>query len=207
MVELSPDGITVVDLSVKILMSNSRMSEMRGYATAAELLQHDYIEMPAPEERQSATDSVSSIIEFGGINNMEFEFMALDGSRFAAEAGIKLIPNVEGQPQEMPANIRDISERRLVEREIQKMTEDLSLINALNSAANRGDGAEEIVSSAAIDLKAAFKCVSATVIWPVNGSLLMQTVVASSKINLVERLTGIIGRRLAEKSALKKNVA
>jgi len=57
---------------------------------------------------------------------------------------------------------RDITERKQAEEETRKKTEDLALINTLNSAVNRGDSLTELLQLLARETKRIFSCYGAT---------------------------------------------
>ena len=55
------------------------------------------------------------------------------------------------------------AERKRAEEEVQERTEDLALINSVNSAINRGDTTEEIIQLLSRKVEKVFSCKRATV--------------------------------------------
>ncbi|HQT91699.1 MAG TPA: histidine kinase, partial [Candidatus Kryptobacter bacterium] len=89
---------------------------------------------------------------------------------------------------------RDITERKRADEEIKRKTEDLSLLNALHSAANRGASLRDIIALVAEGTKRIFSTKGATIYFPDKDgeSLIMQNITASTdQVQWIEQLTGM----------------
>lgn len=88
----------------------------------------------------------------------------------------------------------DITERKQAEEETRQKTEDLTLINALNDAVNRGDSLLEILQLLARETKRIFSCHGATayLLSEDREHLVMQSLtLAPAMISRVEKLIGM----------------
>ena len=86
-----------------------------------------------------------------------------DGTRVALEVANMALKDDEGKWIGIVGVIRDITERKRAEEQIKQRTEDLSLVNAINSAANCGESLEKICSILAKQTRQVFNGNGATV--------------------------------------------
>jgi signal transduction histidine kinase len=64
-------------------------------------------------------------LQEGSIKNVEFVFLKRDGKRFVAELNAILIRDSQGNPRNIVAFTRDITERKRIEKELQDRNEEL----------------------------------------------------------------------------------
>jgi PAS domain S-box-containing protein len=129
LIEQAQDGV-VINVDNRIRFGNNRFFEMHGY-TREELIGQSFAQLIAPEEhdrvkeisqRRFEGENVPAIYEITGLKK--------DGSRINIEVNANLT-SYEGQPA-IVTLVRDITERKRVERELQaSLEEKVQLIREL----------------------------------------------------------------------------
>lgn len=223
LLELLPDGTVAVDLTGKLLYANSQAARMHGFDSVEKMVAANMLDFVVPEERRRAADTLKEMAsrgKAGKIENEEFTFLRKDGSRFPAEVNAAPAAAADGRPMVI-STIRDISERKLVEDEMQRMADDLSLISLLNDASNRGDSIYNMLELMTREMRAMFGCSAAGVcLMSDDGAdLCMRSfLIPPARLNLLERVVaaklknmnirvklepGLIHARLMEQTQVK----
>jgi PAS domain S-box-containing protein len=112
------DGFVSVDMDGRLMEFNGTFQEMLGY-TAQELRRLTCRDL-APEKWHAAEVAIvdSQVLQRGYSDVYEKEYRRKDGTVFPIEMRTTLIRNGAGQPAGMWAIIRDITERKKLEREV-----------------------------------------------------------------------------------------
>ncbi|MDD5224712.1 MAG: PAS domain S-box protein [bacterium] len=118
LVHTSPDAIIVTDLQGRVIEASQKNLELTGYQHTRELVGSDGFKGIAPEDREKAAKVYQKILKNGFARNVEYSLMRKDGSRFLGEVNATLLKDTEGNPQSILAVIRDITERKRLEKEI-----------------------------------------------------------------------------------------
>ncbi len=118
LLSISPDGVTITDLEGRVTYTSPRALEMHGLESADEVLGMSAFEMIAPEDRERALANLEKTLREGYARDMEYSLLRKDGTRFTAELNAALIRDANGAPKAFVAFVRDISERRRLEREL-----------------------------------------------------------------------------------------
>jgi PAS domain S-box-containing protein len=124
-IESAPDGLLVADGAGRITMVNARMLALFGY-TEAELVGQP-IELLVPESvRQHHPALRTQFMETGGSREMGGKGYSLkgrrkDGSLFPVEVGLSKLPAVGGREASACASVRDVTDRKLLEEEMQRV--------------------------------------------------------------------------------------
>lgn len=124
-VETSPDAITMTDLSSKVLLFNEQAVKMYGASSPEDMigkLAFDYI---VPEERAKAQEYALKTLETGSVRNIEYTLQLRDGTRIPVELSASVIRDGGGNPEAFVAVVRDISDRKGMEEELQRVREEL----------------------------------------------------------------------------------
>jgi len=126
------DGFSRTDMQGTIKEFNSCFRNMLGY-TEEELLKLTYKDI-TPEHWQGYEQRIiyNQVIPHGYSNVYEKEFRKKDGTVFPVELRISLIRDEKGKPDGMWAVVRDITDRKHAEEELEKM------IDRFNLAAHSG---------------------------------------------------------------------
>lgn len=145
----SPDDITITDLEGKILMISPAAKEMFGYESDFD----DFIGMQLlsfiiPEDVERAKENIERMFKGGALKSNEYRGRRKDQSLFDIEVNSRLIYNAEGDPTKIVFIVRDISDRKFAEGEIQKLLKQLeiekntaelnSITDSLTGLFNRG---------------------------------------------------------------------
>ena len=119
----SPDDITITDLEGKVLVASAKAATMFGYTDVNEILGRPIIDFLAPEEREKAGYNIS--LMFKGVLTGPGEYLGLrkDGSQVDIEANGEFIRDCNGEPVKIVFIVRDISQRKFIERTLRESEE------------------------------------------------------------------------------------
>jgi len=106
-----------------------------------------------PDDRQDVLKRTGHADQINAPFNMEYRMITRDGRVVWVHDQVTLVHDSKGQPIYWQGIMLDVTERRQMERDIQLRTEDLSLINTLNEAANLGKSINDLVIILAKELK------------------------------------------------------
>lgn len=122
LVETSPDSITLIDLSGKVLFCNEKAAVLHGF-TVAEVIGQNFFDFIALEDRSRAAVNLQSTLLTGKNNGIEYTFMKKDSTCFLGELNTSVITDTKGEPKAIIGITRDITERKKNEEEISKAYE------------------------------------------------------------------------------------
>jgi PAS domain S-box-containing protein len=126
MFETIPDGITVIDTDGKIMQTNKAAAHMYGYDNKEELIRQEIFEFIVTQEhtrvmkimRQSLKEGYSGV-------PIEVQQVRKDGSEFLAEINGAVLKDVHGNSTGFITIMKDITERKRMERELYERNEKL----------------------------------------------------------------------------------
>ncbi len=136
----SPDDITITDLEARILMVSPAAKKIFGYPAdyqgfeGTHLL--DYI---VPEDAERARANILHMYQGGTTIPNEYRGIRRDGTLFDIEVNSGFIRNAEGQPVKMVFIVRNISERKQTEQQIQKLVQQLEIERNAAQLSSRTD--------------------------------------------------------------------
>jgi len=121
------DGFARTDMQGTIKEFNSCFRDMLGY-TEGELLQLTYQDI-TPEDWHGYEKRIvnNQVIPYGYSNVFEKEYRKKDGTVFPVEIRISAIRNEQGKPDGMWAVVRDITDRKRSENELERMIDRFNL--------------------------------------------------------------------------------
>ena len=119
----SPDAITVSDLKGRIIDVSQRAIELAGAKSADELIGKNSFELLAPEDRERAMQNLLKTLNTGFIQDVEYYFLRLDGSKYLGEINASVIKDAEGKPKAFIGTVRDITKRKEAEKALKKSEE------------------------------------------------------------------------------------
>ncbi|MFW9831848.1 MAG: PAS domain S-box protein, partial [Candidatus Thorarchaeota archaeon] len=140
LVETSPDAITLSDPEGNIILVNDRTVRLLGYNSQEELIGLNCFDFMVPEERNRAIQDSQGISEHKAATPQQYILTRKDNSTFPSEISTSLLTNSNGIPIGFIFVIRDISQRKKAEQELEEakaqaefftdlMAHDLSNIN------------------------------------------------------------------------------
>lgn len=160
LVKASPEAVTATDLEGNITFVSPKTLQLHGFKRAEDLLGESVFLLIAPEYHDLAMANLQKTLNKGWIENVQYELLRADGTKFAGELSTALIRDVEEKPMMFIATTRDITERKRAEEErnrllkaIEVSSEGISILDSnrefvyVNAAFSRIHGykAEELM--------------------------------------------------------------
>ncbi|MFW9903347.1 MAG: PAS domain S-box protein [Candidatus Thorarchaeota archaeon] len=130
LIELSPDAITLTDLDFNIIAVNQQAIKMSNANIAEELIGKNAADLIYPEDREIALVNTQKALEGEMISNIEYRLIKLDGTVYPVEMSATMITDLNGNPFAFISIVRDITERKIAEMELQAKS------NAMDSSIN-----------------------------------------------------------------------
>ena len=140
--EQSADAVFILDLQGRHVEANQRASEMLGYSHE-ELLQLTARDVSA--EESESMNKLSILLEGQVVQAYERRFRRKDGTLIEVEPHVTLLRDQNGQPFRIQSIVRDISERKQAEREIQNRSKELSTLYELSRALAEANDLEKVL--------------------------------------------------------------
>jgi PAS domain S-box-containing protein len=136
--ELAPDGLMVADEQGVIRLANAQCEKLFGY-TRDELINQP-VEMLVPAEVRSRHPAMRASFHRAGDaramgEGRELHGQRKDGSLFPVEIGLSPLPARQGQGAQVAVSIRDVTERKQAEAELNKRAAELKRTNFLADSA------------------------------------------------------------------------
>ena len=130
LVQVSPDAISLMTLTGKILFCNPQLAQLHGYTRAEDLIGFAVMDLLVPADRARVTTLLRELLKTGQISAQEFSLVRKDGTPFPAELRLSIIRTPNQVDSTVIVVTRDISERKHVEAQQQLQA------TALQAAAN-----------------------------------------------------------------------
>ncbi|MBU1750031.1 MAG: PAS domain S-box protein, partial [Chloroflexi bacterium] len=193
-VETANEGIWLIDQDSRTSFVNQKMADMLGY-TVAEMLGQALFDFMDDEGRVIAEANVERR-KRGIAEQHDFKFQRQDGTAMWAILGTSPIFDADGHYAGALAMVSDITARKQAEEQLQQQTADLSLINALNHAANQGASRPDILDLLSRETKKMFACHGATVYLLTEDQEYLVVQNLNLPPALVRRIEKLIGMRI-----------
>lgn len=126
LVETSPDGILLLDLSGKILIVNQQLLKLYG-GDAQDLIGQSGPDFLAPEEQPRAWEALARMPHSKSVRSEVYRVPRQDGSTYPAAISATLIQDSSGRPQAVLNVIRDITKEQRMEKALQQRNLELEL--------------------------------------------------------------------------------
>lgn len=128
MFEAVTDGILVIDLNGVITEVNQRAVEMHGYKSKGELFGKSAFRLVAPHDHERILAHIRKAIKEGKAEGAECTLLKANGDQFPAELNTSILSDSSGQPVAHITTVRDITERKRMEKELQQAKEQFQLL-------------------------------------------------------------------------------
>lgn len=125
LVETSPDAIILTDLDGVIIICNQQAALLYGCVNINELLERSIFKFIADEDKQRAYENMGTVLKEGAIKNVEYTLLRKSGARYPAELSTAVVSDPKNKPKAFIYIIRDITERKVMEREREKLQQKL----------------------------------------------------------------------------------
>jgi len=123
MFETMSDGIAVTDIFGNIAEANDALIRLHGYSQKGELIWKRALDVVAEKDRAKAAEDIGKAIGEGDTALAKYALMTKDGGEVEVEASASLLRDGSGNPAGLVAVMRDITERKKIERELQESEE------------------------------------------------------------------------------------
>ncbi|HMA64724.1 MAG TPA: PAS domain S-box protein, partial [Chitinispirillaceae bacterium] len=114
-VETSPDIILVMDLSANILIGNMRAATL--FDITESVLVENLRSFLHQSEQENFKHILDSVIRVGRIHNVDCIMLKKDGRSFNAEISLSLLKTAKGDPKNIMAIIKDVTDLKSAEIE------------------------------------------------------------------------------------------
>ncbi|HEY5502118.1 MAG TPA: PAS domain S-box protein [Candidatus Anoxymicrobiaceae bacterium] len=121
----SPDAVAVTDLEFKVQMVSDKAIEQQRASSADELIGMKALDFIHPDEREFALSNASSTSDSGVSEPQDFLMTRLDGTTFTGEVIASVLRDADGVPKAYITTVRDITERKMAEHELQVLNNEL----------------------------------------------------------------------------------
>ncbi len=124
-IESSPDAITITDLTGIIVDCNQAAVSLGGFSSKEELIGKSGFILMAEEDHQKAMENYKITAEKGFLRNVPYTLVKKDGHEFPAELSTSVLKDGSGNPVSFVAVVRDITERKKMQGELEKYSQQL----------------------------------------------------------------------------------
>jgi PAS domain S-box-containing protein len=118
LVETSPDAVVQTDLEGRIVALNQRALSFYGVDDARGMIGKNSFDLIEPGQRQRAGETMRKVLEEGRAFDIEYQLAKADGTYYHAELSSSLVRDGEGNPTGFIGVIRDVSDRKEVEKKL-----------------------------------------------------------------------------------------
>jgi len=185
--QTTSDGFWIVDTNGRFKEVNQAYCSMSGYSRE-EILSMGVLDVEALETGDETRGRIERI-QTRGHDRFETRHRRKDGSLFDVDVSVNLLENTGL----FICFCRDITERKLAEREIQQRNKDLTLITALNDAANREEELESVVQTFAQATSDMFGARNTTLYLLSHDEQYLEMYSSALSRQTVERIEQLIG--------------
>ncbi len=111
LVEISPDGVVLVDPEGNIIFSNQQLAVLLGAEGNQLLIGKNVRDFLSPATRQTVAEAVAGKFSGNNINKSNYQIQKLNGEIIPAEANVRALRDKDGTAVAYIGIIRDISDR------------------------------------------------------------------------------------------------
>ncbi len=119
LVEISPEAIALIDLSETIIMVNQQAVQLYGADTPAALVGKNAMEVISPADRKRAYENIKRTLK-EPLRDIRYDLVKSNGTHLSVEINSSVINNRQGQPMAVMLVLRDVSEKKVVERALKE---------------------------------------------------------------------------------------
>jgi PAS domain S-box-containing protein len=120
----SIDGVIVVDFEGNIVDINEAVLKKQGIGHKGDMIGKKGLEFIAPEDREKLLAAMKEVREKGYIEGVEYSIVGKDDRRIPVEANAVAMKDEDGKPIGVVIIVRDVTERKEVEKSLRKSEEE-----------------------------------------------------------------------------------
>ena len=122
------DDITIADMDGHIIDMNEAGLRMSGYSRKQDIIGRNGLDFIAEEDRARAIEDLTKqLTRKAGSTLSHYTLVDKDGNRFDAEVSASTLPDINGNPAGFISVVRDITERKNIEKALRDSEEKLRL--------------------------------------------------------------------------------
>jgi len=137
-VETSPDIILVMDLSANILIGNMRAATL--FDITESVMVENLRSFLHQSEQENLKRILDSVIRIGRIHNVDCIMLKKDGRSFNAEISLSLLKTGSGEPKNIMAIIKDVTDLKSAEIEKARFEEQFRTIYKMEAVGQLAGG-------------------------------------------------------------------
>ncbi|MGV8138200.1 MAG: PAS domain S-box protein [Mangrovibacterium sp.] len=118
LLDASPEGILIINLSGHISEVSGITPEIFGMESKQELIGRHFLYFVHKESRQKVRSVIEKTMIEGLEQDVEFFLTKANGKQFVGEVSTTLIQETNGMPRSFMAIVRDISQRKEIEKQL-----------------------------------------------------------------------------------------
>ena len=121
LVETSPDGIALIDEYTNFMALNQQFAEIFGYRDPQDFLDNGMtgFKLGQEEDKLRMLEDIAQTIQKGSVSQREYIARRKNGSFFPVEVSASKIPDKDGQPCLFVIVLRDITQRKKTQQELE----------------------------------------------------------------------------------------
>ncbi|MBI4331846.1 MAG: PAS domain S-box protein [Chloroflexi bacterium] len=123
LITASPDGISVTGANGLINYASPRVAQLFGYQDVSEIVGASPLDSVIPEDRERARLNIGKILRGDYIGHNQYRLLRKDGTWFWGEINSAVIKDDKANPTGFIAIIRDITERKRIEKALEESEE------------------------------------------------------------------------------------
>jgi PAS domain S-box-containing protein len=123
-----PDLIVVLNFEGNILTISDTIQEMYGTNNKEDFIGKSIVDLVVSEDRESLKNDLLKTLEIGYLKMAEYTFQGKNGSTFLGELSLSVAYDKKKEKQYFLGNIRDITNQKSLENELQESKQMLQLV-------------------------------------------------------------------------------
>jgi PAS domain S-box-containing protein len=125
LVMISPDAVTISDLQGRITYVSPQTLALHDYQDESEIIGKGAQIFIDPTDHEKARGIWERTLREGSVRDVEFRAVRKGGEGFVAELNAALIRDARGEPKNIVAFTREITDRKAMEKELRDRNEEL----------------------------------------------------------------------------------
>ncbi len=123
LVEILPEGVSMVDATGHLISVNAQAAAMLGYENTEELLKQSAFDLTPREEHHRVGEQIETALRAGVLRDAETVVLRKNGERFPVELSIAALKDSHDRPDGLVCVWRDVTQRKQAEETLRASEE------------------------------------------------------------------------------------